>query len=690
MSVSKTQQQPSDSAGKNYDLSKIDVSKWGRHIRIEEKSGVKEIKIDNTLQKMFRESFKWAGVEAHYATGTTAKEILTQIAEENEKKVNTGVIKVIHIAVKAMVKAGIEGEALRARSPDATELFDTAERKFFEKKSPEAQIKIIKDVASEAKNGATPESQAQARKTVERLKQLYINQHLPESARAQFNKLPPEFADRLITEIPKIEKLVATLDALPPIKETTTDVGCTYAGSPKDKGPKANCDKSFIEGPSSLIADGPGHNDPQTREAMDAIFDPFFADYSSNYLQACSECKDIDQWKTWMQTQIHSLEGRISQQSKKDLQRPTEDTTDAFRVNLGQGWQMPFALTQIVKIQTESGPKLFLLTASASDCTLLIRKKDGSFDTRTIEQPKKDIGIGHEEWKDDQREIDAIEIEEGDEVFTYSDGIGDYITINEFKEILNKNEDRNKLREEIGNFIIEKADGSFKNEYVRTLRSKEYREDISDVVRLTTEKTTETLNKKFENFHAKHKSNFQGNLRENDYKEIQLKMPKEEIINNIANNLGVPEEELSAFKAKAQEWKKKREDYDKLAASEKKKLKEPEAETGWAAILSEKEPTLFNVKQIIEGLAKFHAKMALNQELTADELDVLASLKGPLSDDQMAQIKSFERSIESLPEEASAKNGMCALSGNTKNIKLHDIKSALRYDDQCLTSTKIG
>ena len=122
-----------------------------------------------------------------------------------------------------------------------------------------------------------------------------------------------------------------------------------------------------------------------------------------------------------------------------------------------------FSFAQIAQV----GDQRFLFASQCSDTMLLIKKSDRTFDT-SLAVRRPDFGLGDMIGKS-QRRIPTTRtpINAGDVVYGFSDGIGEFLTMEECQVIILKNEDPSLLLSELKAKIIEKGDGVSGNQSVR-------------------------------------------------------------------------------------------------------------------------------------------------------------------------------------------------------------------------------
>ncbi|MDF2549828.1 MAG: hypothetical protein K0S07_895 [Chlamydiales bacterium] len=206
----------------------------------------------------------------------------------------------------------------------------------------------------------------------------------------------------------------------------------------------------------AYVIDGTGHNDPLMKPILETHVTHFKERYEAELAAKmhAGGFTSLEEAKNLFMKHIKSIASDIS--------------SDGSRVKRGiplRETPPPAAsLVQIVKVED----KTYLLSFERSDtCVLLM--KNGQLDDRLVED-RRDRGLGVDHaFKNSQaipdetqlasfdQFLQVTELSEGDEVFGFSDGIGDFITTEDFQELIAANTDRQQLLAEIKAKIVAKG-----------------------------------------------------------------------------------------------------------------------------------------------------------------------------------------------------------------------------------------
>lgn len=198
------------------------------------------------------------------------------------------------------------------------------------------------------------------------------------------------------------------------------------------------------------VADGTGHNNPLMAKILNRIFKKFNEDYEAAIEQPENDLSDTEAWKSFVQKQLTTLgqaiHGEPEAVDELDPARPLTHMSD--------GTLKPaFSFAQVIK----SNGKRELISAQFSDTILLIKKADGTFDT-SLATRRDDYGIGDPFRKLTKKGVVQVtEVEKGDIVFGFTDGIGEFLSMDELTTIINANQNVSTLLKELKEDIIQKG-----------------------------------------------------------------------------------------------------------------------------------------------------------------------------------------------------------------------------------------
>ncbi len=219
----------------------------------------------------------------------------------------------------------------------------------------------------------------------------------------------------------------------------TAQKDTTYGG--KDE---ANCDISYADQERSMafVLDGAGHNNSEMKKVLKTHADEFIKNYNQLDIKICKSMKDA--------------EFLIAAELKKFAKSLASDTTavtskygdDASALSSNPGLLPAFSFTQAVHIDG----KQLLLSMQSADTAILIKKADGSF-IDSLSNRKGDLnGFGSPECN---YKITATALDKGDTIVIYSDGVGEFLTMDQFKEIITTVNDPEKYLEECKKKILD-------------------------------------------------------------------------------------------------------------------------------------------------------------------------------------------------------------------------------------------
>lgn len=192
------------------------------------------------------------------------------------------------------------------------------------------------------------------------------------------------------------------------------------------------------------VVDGSGHNN----EMMATVLRIIFNDFNKTYIEAYKEeyltgsMKTGEEYRVFLQQQLNDLGNKIHEDPRQVLNDPKQPGTHLDDPSLKPA--MSFA--QVVRL----GKERVLVTAQFADTMLLIKKADGSFDS-TIARNKSDGGVGN---RGDLPNVKEKTVSIGDVVYGMTDGIGEFLTLEECEKIISANKDPSLLMTEFKEAII--------------------------------------------------------------------------------------------------------------------------------------------------------------------------------------------------------------------------------------------
>lgn len=192
----------------------------------------------------------------------------------------------------------------------------------------------------------------------------------------------------------------------------------SYAWAGKDKTynhgtPESNCDFAYANAQHGFgfILDGSGHNDIDMAKALNPLYETFCKYTPSN-------AKTLAEHKAAFVKQVSSFATAVYQNETLN--------------KLGRGYPStcPAAVfAQIVEVDAER----LLLYVQCADSSILIQRRNGEvIGSRTTD----DYGLG-DKTKTIESLLQAIPLQPYDRVIGISDGIGEFLTLEQCKEILN-------------------------------------------------------------------------------------------------------------------------------------------------------------------------------------------------------------------------------------------------------------
>ena len=236
---------------------------------------------------------------------------------------------------------------------------------------------------------------------------------------------------------------------------------CSYALASKDttynthaNGPDGNVDFSYVNQKLGFgyVVDGAGHNNPLMQPVLKNILDEFNQSYEEAF--AHQKFITIDDAKGFIESQFIELAQKVKQNGSKIEE---SGTLDYICTLADASYQPAMSFAQIVKINSQ----YHLLTLEIGDTMMLIKKADektGRVDIdASLVAKRLNLGLGNGTIV-----IRAIPISRKDTIIGFSDGIGEFLTLDECKEIISRSQPSDLL----ANFkskIIQKGE-TFKKE----------------------------------------------------------------------------------------------------------------------------------------------------------------------------------------------------------------------------------
>lgn len=263
---------------------------------------------------------------------------------------------------------------------------------------------------------------------------------------------------------------------LPTLTNTTIQTNATYETCRNNKNEEKSAeegiiDVSFVDSKRGFayVANGTSHGRPDKKEAIRQGFQEFNTHYQEALKEHDGAFGSVQETIAFVKKTVTAFE--------KDL-----DQKNSSLVNSA------FALAQTVTI---NGQKR-LITASYADCMIVVRRENGTLE-HTTAQNQSGLGCG------EALNINVFALEDGDEVFGITDGIGEFLTEDQFKEVLDNNKDRNKLLDELKEKIIDQST------LLKTM-VKKYIADPPTFIKEKTDQYEELEKKAIENLPADYKN----------------------------------------------------------------------------------------------------------------------------------------------------------------------------------------
>ena len=232
----------------------------------------------------------------------------------------------------------------------------------------------------------------------------------------------------------KLENLVSDVHA---------QTGQTY-----DSDGSGNIDYAYVNPRYNFayVADGAGHNKPGVKPVQNKLFQQFNKDYATAL--ETSNFNSMEDIKTCLGEQLTKLAKGVYEAKFTEKKHGVEVEKSM------RDYSPAFSFAQIVKINGQN----FLLRAQLGDCMLLARTPGGKFQPLTLnaEEMGDGAGIGHDRGRGNfvVPKVCTHKIASGCEVFGLSDGIGEYLTLEQLTKEIEKHTEREALLEALKEKVV--------------------------------------------------------------------------------------------------------------------------------------------------------------------------------------------------------------------------------------------
>lgn len=207
------------------------------------------------------------------------------------------------------------------------------------------------------------------------------------------------------------------------------------------------------------VADGTGHNNKMMAPVLGRIFNKFNAKYQKALQKNVPETED--EFKAFIKSNLSELGRNIHNEPTQVLSDPRKPTMTHLNDNT---LKPAFSFAQVAQIDDKK--KLF--SVEFSDTMLLIKHANGTFERPEVRSSPGNYGLGdnsHPKRLDIQ--VAVTDVEEGAEIYGFTDGIGEFLSIVELQNIILNNEDSRILLDELKAVIIEKGKPGVYDEHGR-------------------------------------------------------------------------------------------------------------------------------------------------------------------------------------------------------------------------------
>lgn len=168
------------------------------------------------------------------------------------------------------------------------------------------------------------------------------------------------------------------------------------------------------------VLDGSGHNNSLMQPVLEKLLNSFNQSYELALKEQSFE--DLNSAQQFVQAQFESL--------AQKMQEDKSIVSSNYSFTLSDPSMQPaISFVQIVVIDH----KFYVLSFDLGDTALIIKKADDSFD-HSLNIKKGNIGLGS-----GKIEIKIAPIQSGDTIYGFSDGIGEFLTLEEIEEIILNN-----------------------------------------------------------------------------------------------------------------------------------------------------------------------------------------------------------------------------------------------------------
>jgi hypothetical protein len=184
------------------------------------------------------------------------------------------------------------------------------------------------------------------------------------------------------------------------------------------------------------VVDGAGHNNPY----MQPVLQELLRKFTQSYEQALEsrKFKTIESAQQFLTDQLGQLARTLTSDS-----RPIHKNSHTFE---DLSYHPAISFAQTIRI----GSSYYLLSVELADTMIVIKKANGTFDT-SLATSRPDFGLGSGTIN-----VHITPISPGDTIIGFSDGIGEYLTLEECTEIISSSMPSNLL-ENFKDKIIDKG-----------------------------------------------------------------------------------------------------------------------------------------------------------------------------------------------------------------------------------------
>jgi|GEM_PF-3692006 len=196
-----------------------------------------------------------------------------------------------------------------------------------------------------------------------------------------------------------------------------------------------NHDRGF-----ACVVDGTGHNNERMRQALKKHFDPFIASYTEALSKTLEENGDADKF---FESEMGKLDALFKnpELSTNQLKVCPENKEEEFSKDriLGTFLDPTFKPAMSFVQLVSCGDQLTLLTAQKSDTAIFI--EDVTSQLKLVRSTKGN-GLGQE---DEPLNVERFDVTNAKRVILISDGIGEFLTLEELQQITQSTPDSRQL-----------------------------------------------------------------------------------------------------------------------------------------------------------------------------------------------------------------------------------------------------